>query len=254
MTKKNKKVCRQSYPKKPKKKKLKKAYARRTVSHPLYGEIPLIQVQTKDANGKKWTYWDYDPSYNPPMPARAVAGDVAEQVFCRICHVPKYFYVDDERKCIQCGKRFVFSAPEQKYWYETLKFNFQSTAIRCISCREKRRSDRAIRQQLQFSVLNLKKVSDDPLLYLALAEATVQCFDRFKEGDLNQAISACRRALRLSPTLFEAIFWEAACQERAERMQKAYALYTQFLKAARGVRRCRRLLKQAEKKRRETHT
>jgi hypothetical protein len=43
--------------------------------------------------------------------------------------MPKYFYVDDERECIQCGKQFTFHAAEQKYWYETLKFNIWTAEI-----------------------------------------------------------------------------------------------------------------------------
>ncbi len=142
-------VRRSAYSKKEKKKLKKRKYKksladnRRFVSHPLFGEIPMIEKTTIGFNGKKNKTWGYDPDYKPKLPKNAVAGNIREQMFCHMCHTPKYFYVDIERECVQCNQLFVFSAKEQKYWYETLKFNFHSSAIRCVSCRRKQRSDKS---------------------------------------------------------------------------------------------------------------
>jgi Probable zinc-ribbon domain len=35
---------------------------------------------------------------------------------------PKFAYVDEVKKCSDCGNEFVFAATEQAFWYETLEF------------------------------------------------------------------------------------------------------------------------------------
>jgi hypothetical protein len=117
------------------------------IPHPVFGAIPLVSTSWRDAAGNEQTSQAHDPSYCPPMPKGAVRGDVTRQHFCPMCHVPRYFYVDMERTCVQCGGKFVFSGGEQKFWYETLQFHFDSVATRCPECRRKRRSDKAMQQQ-----------------------------------------------------------------------------------------------------------
>src|SRR5262245_52943181 len=90
------------------------------VLHRLYGAIPLVTEEHTDATGKVCRSQHYDLVYAPPLPPRAVRGNVRLQSYCPLCHVPKYFYVDEERDCVQCGAAFVFLATEQKYWYESL--------------------------------------------------------------------------------------------------------------------------------------
>ncbi len=53
---------------------------------------------------------------------------------------PKFAYVDEVKKCSDCGNEFVFAATEQAYWYETLEFLTYSEPKQCISCRHKRRA------------------------------------------------------------------------------------------------------------------
>jgi len=48
--------------------------------------------------------------------------------------VPLY-YKDKEFVCVDCGKTEVFTAEQQKWWYETDKGYIFSTAIRCQACR-----------------------------------------------------------------------------------------------------------------------
>src|SRR5258707_97933 len=99
--------------------------------HPLYGKTPLLPRTQLAADGVTYTSYDYDPDYTPNMPRGAVRGDIRRQNLCFHCNVPKYFYVNEDKTCIQCGKDFVFSAQEQKFWYETLKFYGTSEAVRC---------------------------------------------------------------------------------------------------------------------------
>ena len=129
---------------------------RRVVRHPLYGEIPLIPVPAAGQPNVRPT-WDYDPDYRPPLPPGAIRGNMRAQAFCPMCHVPKYFYVDEAKQCIQCGAPFVFTAREQQFWYEERKANFHSRAVRCQSCRRQRRSDNALRRQLAESAQRMRE-------------------------------------------------------------------------------------------------
>lgn len=63
-------------------------------------------MTVQDEGGRMHTYKDYDLDYKPPMPSGAVRGDVRQQAFCSMCHVPRYFYVDQPLRCIQCSRDF----------------------------------------------------------------------------------------------------------------------------------------------------
>jgi hypothetical protein len=222
--------------------KRKPAPPRRIVSHPLYGKIPLIPAP--GGSGAS-AVWEYDPDYRPPLPAGAIRGNVRAQDFCPMCHVPKYFYVDEAKQCIQCGASFVFTARQQQFWYEERKANFYSRAVRCQSCRRQRRSDNALRRQLAESTQRIREQPDDPAALVAYAEHTAEHFQRLGQGDLNQAIAATRGAARLAPGLHEALYWNAVCQELAGRPARARAGYQEFVDRARSERRCRALVAQA---------
>ncbi len=49
------------------------------------------------------------------------------------------FYVDTPFICVDCGSREVWTAKQQKWWYEIAKGNINSKAIRCRPCRKKLR-------------------------------------------------------------------------------------------------------------------
>lgn len=219
---------------------------RRTRRHPLFGEIPLLLTIHRDEIGRTVRYWAYDRSYKPPLPPGAVRGNVLAQEFCEMCHVPRYFYIDQEKTCQQCGKAFVFSAAEQKYWYETLKFHFSSVAIRCLACRRRRRTERALQAQLAKSLEMIRQRPDDPAALMAGAEASARLYQRRGTGDLDRALSFARRAARLWPEARELAFWEGLCQALAGRPEKARPLLESFLSRASKSRRLGPLVEEAE--------
>lgn len=199
----------------------------RAVQHPYFGNIPMIYHSDPGGDGKIYEWWQPDPDYQPPMPSGAVRGDVRKQEYCPAHHTPKYFYVDEDCDCIQCGKGFIFHAREQKYWYETLKFNFSSIPIRCLQCRRERRTDHALREQIARAKAEVGETN--PAAYLALARAIVEYHERTKQGDLNQAIAAARKAEALWPESSEPGLWEGIAQALAGRRQKAQAALNSFL-------------------------
>ncbi len=203
---------------------------RRVVHHDrLYGDIPLLLRPVTYADGTVREVWSYDPDYHPQMPPRAVRGDVRKQSFCPMCHVPRYFFIDEERTCVQCGHDFTFRAAEQKHWYETLRFHFDSVPIRCVTCRRQRRTVRALANQLAAARRDASASPQNPGHQLALARALVEHHQRTQAGNLNDAIAAARRARELWPEAAEPLFWEGMAQAAAGRSAKARAALEAFL-------------------------
>ncbi|WP_211252244.1 zinc-ribbon domain containing protein [Marinobacterium jannaschii] len=54
---------------------------------------------------------------------------------------PEYYY-DQTFTCKGCGKAELWTAAQQKWWYEDVGGYFFATAIRCRSCRAKERERR----------------------------------------------------------------------------------------------------------------
>ncbi|CAN7584387.1 zinc-ribbon domain containing protein [Variovorax paradoxus] len=50
------------------------------------------------------------------------------------------FYVDKAFTCRDCGADEVWTAKQQKWWYEVALGNINSTAVRCRACRLARRA------------------------------------------------------------------------------------------------------------------
>jgi hypothetical protein len=53
--------------------------------------------------------------------------------------VTRGYYVDVPFRCADCGVDAVFTAAQQKWWYELAKGQVYSTAKRCQACRRKRK-------------------------------------------------------------------------------------------------------------------
>ena len=87
----------------------------------------------------------------------AVRSDPAKQN-CSIC--PRYWYVDVIFLCDRCGAEFVFSAAEQRVWYEDYGFWVDSVPRHCLMCRRDLRSLKAVRQEYDQSVTHVLEHGD----------------------------------------------------------------------------------------------
>lgn len=65
--------------------------------------------------------------------------------------VSRGYYVDQAFTCIGCHSEEVWTATQQKWWYEVAKGNVESRAVRCRACRriERERSSEARRIHLE---------------------------------------------------------------------------------------------------------
>jgi tetratricopeptide (TPR) repeat protein len=159
-----------------------------------------------------------------------VRGDPRRQLFC--CEVPRYFYVDADRTCRDCGVSFVFSAREQKHWYETLGFRLDANAVRCPPCRRAFRRDKGIARALADASRALTEAPLHPPAVLAYARAAVAHAERFGHGPLDTAIATLRALGRAAPSAVEVLYLEGRCAEAAGRPRRAEAAYEKFLTAA----------------------
>ncbi|MBI5848794.1 MAG: zinc-ribbon domain-containing protein [Nitrospirae bacterium] len=74
-----------------------------------------------------------------PLPQGAILSDPQE-----LKHINTYgslpeYYIDYPFTCIDCGSSEIWTAEQQKWWYEVAKKHIDSFAVRCRQCRHKRK-------------------------------------------------------------------------------------------------------------------
>ena len=76
--------------------------------------------------------------------ATAIRANTAVQD-CSVC--PRHWYIDARFRCPDCGADFLWSAQEQKAWFETYRFWVDSRPRHCRDCRAKHRNILHLRQE-----------------------------------------------------------------------------------------------------------
>ena len=71
---------------------------------------------------------------------------------------PPLYYEEVSFKCRDCGAECVWTAEQQRLWYEEWGGSVQSTAIRCRTCRQQERRKK-IEQKKHMQAMALKKGS-----------------------------------------------------------------------------------------------
>jgi hypothetical protein len=70
------------------------------------------------------------------------------------------YYVNTLFRCKDCGKEEVWTATQQKWWYEIAKGYVYSTATRCGSCRRKEQARRSEAHRVHLEGLSRKTAKD----------------------------------------------------------------------------------------------
>jgi hypothetical protein len=61
--------------------------------------------------------------------------------------VPRHWYVDATFSCHDCGTDFIFTANEQRFWYEERRFFIDSLPKHCLRCRKAERTRLDLRKR-----------------------------------------------------------------------------------------------------------
>jgi hypothetical protein len=73
--------------------------------------------------------------------------------------VEREFYVDRPFVCKDCGKAEVWTATQQKWWYETAKGDVWTAAVRCRPCRRRERERKAEARRVQLEGMARKRAA-----------------------------------------------------------------------------------------------
>lgn len=79
----------------------------------------------------------------------AERADTAKQDFS-VC--PRHWYIDATFQCEACSTEFVFSAQEQRFWYEDRGFYVDSIPRKCPACRKQARRVKLLKQQYESQI------------------------------------------------------------------------------------------------------
>jgi hypothetical protein len=77
-------------------------------------------------------YWDYLMTI---IPHDAIGADMTKQALYN-SYGPKAWYRNEQFKCKDCGRNEVWTAEQQRWWFEVAKGQINSRAIRCRACRK----------------------------------------------------------------------------------------------------------------------
>jgi hypothetical protein len=76
---------------------------------------------------------------------------------------PRYWYIDAIMRCDECAETFVFSAAEQRQWYEEYRFYVESLPRHCPKCRSERRRTKLLRQEYDRDIAKALATNDREL-------------------------------------------------------------------------------------------
>lgn len=74
------------------------------------------------------------------IPEGALPVDASKLNMGNSYDTPPAYYIDYKFNCIDCGAEAIWTAEQQKWWYEEIQAFIQTNAVRCYSCRLKIRN------------------------------------------------------------------------------------------------------------------
>ncbi len=81
------------------------------------------------------------------FPNGAILADPEELKHNNTYGILPQYYVDKAFTCRDCGTEEIWTAKQQKWWYEVVKGHFCSTAVRCSRCRIRIRTEKMKQKQ-----------------------------------------------------------------------------------------------------------
>jgi DNA-directed RNA polymerase subunit RPC12/RpoP len=100
------------------------------------GKQRRLEIKEKRRN-KAQMNAEIDVSNILNMPKGALKADHSQLAHNNTYGLLPQFYIDKVYKCRDCGSDEIWTAKQQKWWYEMAKGHIDSTAVRCRRCRKK---------------------------------------------------------------------------------------------------------------------
>lgn len=108
------------------------------------------------------------------VPAGAIVAEPSNLLHDRTYGPRPRYYMDQPFTCIECGTNEVWSAADQKWWYEVAKGKIATRANRCSACRRKRRLRRSQERRIHIEGMIAKHGMDDAAWRLCLSVEALQ--------------------------------------------------------------------------------
>lgn len=181
------------------------------IDHPRYGSAPRFtgldaDLHSADVNLHYRTLvfthpmraackrggWDIPtPDETTPViiPGTAIVADLSRQTPAT---VPVTHYYDEEHRCVDCGRLFLFFAEEQRFWYEERQFPLDADCIRCYPCRRKLQDIEKIKRQYEV-LMAVAEPSADEEAQLAVARLVLVEAGHFHFRQTEQVAAFLRR-------------------------------------------------------------
>ena len=143
------------------------------VAHPRYGTEPLytgLEIPNDEHNLGLVPGWKYGSESVIPNTG------IKANSKCHCSAIPVYVYFDILKKCVDCGRHFLFYAREQKHWYEELGFAIDADCVRCVECRKERQADEWANVNYQRLLAKEEKTWEDYF------ELSVAALDLHRQG------------------------------------------------------------------------
>lgn len=105
---------------------------------------------------------------------------------------PRHWYIDARFLCGKCGREFIFTADEQRHWYEDRRMDLWALPHDCDTCRAAKRQLIELRKHYDAQIATTL-ASDQP----GIKRELVQIIDALQamEGDIPQAMKQNRATL-----------------------------------------------------------
>jgi len=107
-------------------------------------------------------------------PEGAIWADPSRMVSVSAYPVLPLYYVDNAFTCARCGEKQLWTAKQQKWWYEIAQGELQSTAKHCRPCRQALRAEKSLAKATHYKGLIAKYGLEDAARRLKLSVAELK--------------------------------------------------------------------------------
>ena len=136
-------------------------------------EIKARRLERAARLAKKYAEWDVSAlTADQPVPGMVLADQRVLGLYNNTYGVLPRYYLDSAFTCRDCGAVEVWTAKQQKWWYEVIHASIDSRAVRCLACRRAHRAARA--QPMAHEGANLLGEQTDRLRVLGTKPPTTE--------------------------------------------------------------------------------